>query len=513
MKPLNLIGLVGPGLACFILGFLWLCHNVLTASTQCDYERERAEHAESVINKLQETIDADGKALAEAKKREKNLTFQIKELERKKENFEANQKNQRQELEDKNRGLVYKNLKLEEEAKNLKAMVNTAPSTTKAQYLRGGGKAFGDGVLVGSNMAQLTEATLRADANQGAIGVAVIACRRPFYLQRAMKSVLERRGDSPDQMSKYPIVISQDTYDEKMTDLIQNKYVLTGLAYHLHHQYDPNGLEIASRLGGPRALPHVRIAQHYGFVMDNMFDVFKFKQVIFLEEDVEIAPDFFPYFNSMLPILQNDPKLYCVSAWNDNGYTELVSDERAVYRTDFFGGLGWMMVKKNWNRLRDSWPNSYWDQWMRKPEIRDDRQCIRPEISRAFTFGEEGVSDSQIFKSHLSRISLNTKPVDWASQDLSYLKSATAFEEKLLGWLREAALITVDDLDRHSNHDEKFRILYDHLTYKKVAKHFGLFDTHSKDEIKRSSYRGVIPFSWKGNRIYLYTESWPGSAL
>mmetsp|Transcript_71245 Transcript_71245/g.126909 ORF Transcript_71245/g.126909 Transcript_71245/m.126909 type:complete len:460 (-) Transcript_71245:201-1580(-) len=449
------------------------------------------------------------------KKLEADLRFQIKELNRLKDNFDSDQKNQRQELLDKNRGLIDKNLKLEADKKKLEGMVNTAPPTTKAPYLRGGGRAFGDGVLVGSNQAKLTEETLRAAAKEGAIGVAVLACRRPFYLQRAMKSFLERRGDSPDEMRKYPIVISQDSWDDKMTTIIQEKYILTGLAYHLHHQYDPRGMEIASRLGGPKKLPYVRIAQHYGFVMDNMFDVFKFKQVIFLEEDVEIAPDFFPYFNSMLPVLQNDPNLYCVSAWNDNGYPELVSsDERAVYRTDFFGGLGWMMLKKNWNRIKDRWPSSFWDDFMRQPDVREDRQCIRPEISRAFTFGEEGVGDSQVFKSHLSRISLNTKPVDWASQDLSYVKSDTAFDEKVRGWLREATLITADDIDRHDDANDKLRILYDHISYKKIAKKFGLIDTHvKKDTIRRNSYRGVIPLSWKSNRIYLYTDSWPGSTL
>lgn len=35
---------------------------------------------------------------------------------------------------------------------------------------------------------------------------------------------------------------------------------------------------------------------------------------------------------------------------------------------------------------------SYWDDWMRRPEQRKDRACIRPEISRTRTFGKIGVS-------------------------------------------------------------------------------------------------------------------------
>ncbi|CAN0418559.1 unnamed protein product, partial [Ectocarpus sp. 13 AM-2016] len=42
-------------------------------------------------------------------------------------------------------------------------------------------------------------------------------------------------------------------------------------------------------------------------------------KVIILEEDLEIAPDFFEYFSAMAPLLDSDETLMAVSAWNDNG--------------------------------------------------------------------------------------------------------------------------------------------------------------------------------------------------
>jgi len=39
--------------------------------------------------------------------------------------------------------------------------------------------------------------------------------------------------------------------------------------------------------------------------------------------------------------------------------------------------------------LSTKWPKSYWDDWMRQPTQRRDRACIRPEIGRTKTFGEE----------------------------------------------------------------------------------------------------------------------------
>ena len=43
----------------------------------------------------------------------------------------------------------------------------------------------------------------------------------------------------------------------------------------------------------------------------------------------------FPFFNYFL----------AVSAWNDNGQSKFVSDEKYLYRSDFFPGLGWMMPR------------------------------------------------------------------------------------------------------------------------------------------------------------------------
>ena len=42
-------------------------------------------------------------------------------------------------------------------------------------------------------------------------------------------------------------------------------------------------------------------------------------------------------------------------------------------------------------------------------------------MNRAYTFGEEGESSGQFFKSHLNKIKLNDRPVHFLDMDLSYL--------------------------------------------------------------------------------------------
>lgn len=47
-------------------------------------------------------------------------------------------------------------------------------------------------------------------------------------------------------------------------------------------------------------------------------------------DDMEIAPDFFDYFEATAPILDADESLYAVSSWNDNGQTQFVHDSGKV---------------------------------------------------------------------------------------------------------------------------------------------------------------------------------------
>ena len=92
-----------------------------------------------------------------------------------------------------------------------------------------------------------------------------------------------------------------------------------------------------------------------------------------------------------------------------------------LYRSDFFPGLGWMINAAMWAELGPKWPNGYWDDWLREPAQRKGRATIRPEVSRSYTFGEVGVSQSQFFSKYLATIKLNDVAVPWRTKDLSYV--------------------------------------------------------------------------------------------
>lgn len=351
--------------------------------------------------------------------------------------------------------------------------------------------------------ALLTADRLRSLAADGAIGVAVIVCKRPSYLERTMKAILASHREE----SRFPIVISQDGSHAGMTQLVQSAYVRTGMAHSIQHQHEANAIDVAESLHLSSA-GYVYIAQHFRSAMRTMFDEFGFEQVIFLEEDIEVSKDFFSYFAAMLPVLREDPTLYCVSAWNDNGAKALVSDPRLAYRTDFFPGLGWMLRKSVWEEVRERWPDAYWDEFMRRPDVRLERKCIRPDVSRSYTFGEEGTSEGQFFSDHLSRIKLNSDDVDWASLDLTHLASTSNFEKHLVNSLVAAKQVTLAEADV-APAGSLLRILYsDARNYSTVAEKFGLM-SDEKEGVRRMSYRGVIPFAWRGSRVLLHTKRWP----
>ena len=84
-----------------------------------------------------------------------------------------------------------------------------------------------------------------------------------------------------------------------------------------------------------------------------------------VQDDMQLAPDFFELFAATSPLLDSDPSLYCVSSWNDHGQKQFVADPRRLLRSDFFPGLGWMLTRDVWHDIR----------WIRNPA---DATCQGP---------------------------------------------------------------------------------------------------------------------------------------
>lgn len=54
---------------------------------------------------------------------------------------------------------------------------------------------------------------------------------------------------------------------------------------------------------------YYKIARHYGWALNTVFN-HGFEYVIIVEDDLNVAPDFYEYFLSTYPLLKKDPSLW-----------------------------------------------------------------------------------------------------------------------------------------------------------------------------------------------------------
>ncbi|KAM0825511.1 hypothetical protein ACQ4PT_069507 [Festuca glaucescens] len=344
----------------------------------------------------------------------------------------------------------------------------------------------------------LEKRSLQTLVNKNVVPVAaviIMACNRPDYLQqRTVESILKYQKTVA---SKFPLFISQDGTNGEVK---KKALSYTQITFMQHVDLEPVRTERPGELTA-----YYKIAKHYKWALDALFIKHNFDRVIILEDDMEIAPDFFDYFEAAAKLLDNDKTIMAVSSWNDNGQKQFVHDPKALYRSDFFPGLGWMLTKPTWMELSPKWPKAYWDDWVRLKEVHRDRQFIRPEVCRTYNFGEHGSSMGQFFQQYLEPIKLNDVHIDWNSEDLSYLK-----EDKFLIQFGEdvasaTPLHRSDALLKAHNMNVDVRIQYDDQgDFERIARHFGIFEEW-KDGVPRAAYKGVVVFRYKSSprRIYL----------
>ena len=334
------------------------------------------------------------------------------------------------------------------------------------------------------------------------IAVLVFSCNR-ITVQRCLDQLIKYRPSS----EQFPIVVSEDCQHRQTADVIAR------YGNQIMHIQQPDQSDIKVPPKEKKFKGYFKIARHYGWALDQMFFQLGYDTVIIVEDDLDIAPDFFEYFLGTYPLLVSDNSLWCVSAWNDNGKAGLVDENAAdvLYRTDFFPGLGWMLTRQLWAELSPKWPKSYWDDWIRQPEQRRNRACIRPEISRTRTFGKTGVSNGMFYERHLKYIKLNTEYVYFTKMNLTYLLKDN-YDISFVNQVYQSTVASFSELKNEKvMASGAVRIpYYTRQAYKNTAKQFGLMDDF-RSGVPRTGYRGVVTFFYKGRRVHLApSANWNG---
>lgn len=372
-------------------------------------------------------------------------------------------------------------------------------------------------------------ASVRAPTSQSPIPVIIFAFDRPKYLRLTIDSVI-----AADHLSAlhHPIFVSQSGDDSAVAE------VIASYGTRLRHlQYISQDKERHPEY--PERKRYQIIARHYEFALSQVMDVVEghdlWNRVIMLEDDMDVSPDFFTYFRRLSPLLDTDPSLYCISAWNANGQSWLVASPTALYRTDCFPGLGWMWSRERWSELRE-WTWGYWDDWLIEAAQRKGRSCIYPEINRVYTFGHRGSSSGQFWTRYLKRIRLNSDDTEWDDVDISYL-DGPRYDVWMDGRLRAAVLmnnveeatIAIDEglydavsgtnmsVSSAEMYTQMYRDAAETLPERRVTyrdmdglavlmEDVGLMPDH-KAGLPRASYKGVLHYRHRGVRIWITPEN------
>ncbi|KAM8873869.1 protein O-linked-mannose beta-1,2-N-acetylglucosaminyltransferase 1 isoform 2-T2 [Spinachia spinachia] len=254
------------------------------------------------------------------------------------------------------------------------------------------------------------------------VPVAVIAGNRPNYLYRMLRSLLSAHGVNPQM-----ITVFIDGYYEEPMDVVE----LFGLKGVQHT---------------PISIKNARVSQHYKASLTATFNLHpEANFAIVIEEDLDISIDFFGFLSQTLHLLEEDDSLYCISAWNDQGYEHTAEDPALLYRVESMPGLGWVLKKSLYkDELEPKWPTPEklwdWDMWMRMPEQRKGRECVIPDVSRSYHFGIIGLNMNGYFHEvYFKKHRFNTVPnvqlsnVDSLKQD--------AYEVEIQNLLKEAEVL------------------------------------------------------------------------
>ncbi|CAO4370265.1 unnamed protein product [Caenorhabditis nigoni] len=337
------------------------------------------------------------------------------------------------------------------------------------------------------------------------IPVLVFACNRPAAIRDHLEKLIRLRPSK----DSFPITVSQDCDNAKVADEV--KKFGDQVEYIKHTSGINANIEVPPSYKKRKS--YFYISRHYKLALTHIFSNNSYSTVIITEDDLDIAPDFFSYFSSTRYLLEKDPHLYCVSAWNDNGKLEHIdwNANATLYRSDFFGGLGWMMARRQWEELEPKWPDKFWDDWMREPAQRKGRQCIRPEISRTgmMVHGKKGVSKGQFYAKHLSKIKMSNFSINFEKLNLDYLLPKN-FENKMDKDLADAVLIELKNITSSTWQPKvenmKVKIVYTGKAhFVNIAKKLGIMNEF-RSGIPRTAYNGIVTCFFKKSRLFLVPD-------
>ena len=254
--------------------------------------------------------------------------------------------------------------------------------------------------------------------------VVMLAHARPERLDATLKSLMGVHGIDIEQVH-----VVQDGSDRDVANVVRK--------HGLHLRQLPTCRPTTSRKGITDARG-ARIAAAYKQMLSLAFDELTSDEAILVvEDDMYFSPDLMGFMLAGYAVLRHDPSLWCVSAWNDNGFSGLANSSEApkrMLRTGFFPGLGWLLTRRLYKtELEPAWPAEHWDHWMRSEVVHRTsrgRECIIPQVPRTFHHGVYGTfMDASLHSRYFGRIAHSMDDsLRWPASDFGAIRRAMVSE-------------------------------------------------------------------------------------
>uniref|UniRef100_A0A183C1Y3 Alpha-1,3-mannosyl-glycoprotein 2-beta-N-acetylglucosaminyltransferase n=2 Tax=Globodera pallida TaxID=36090 RepID=A0A183C1Y3_GLOPA len=345
-----------------------------------------------------------------------------------------------------------------------------------------------------SNKVETNETTASELLGECEIPVLVIAAKRAKAIENHLNQLIRLRPSS----AQFPIIVSQDGNDLSVTDAIE-KFVQTAENVQLiRHNHSTDFTKTSA---------YVRISQHYKFALSQVFIEMGFKTIWTLPTTFSLI------------FLLSDICYLKIRPFGNPSIIDWTNGQDKLWRTDFFPGLGWMLAAETWRELAEKWPDAYWDDWLRRPDIRKNRVCIRPEQSRTLhnlQVAGKG-SSGALFKGFLSSIRLPEKRIDFGQMNVAFLRKS-AFDRWLSAELSSSIEIPLQIVLQNSignlsilleskERKKSLSVIYkDPREFRQLSKKFNLM-ADIRSGMARTAYYGVVPFYQEGIQLFAVHKS------
>ncbi|CAL4156680.1 unnamed protein product, partial [Meganyctiphanes norvegica] len=264
---------------------------------------------------------------------------------------------------------------------------------------------------------------------------------------------------------------------------------------------------------------NVNIAQHMAFTLEHVFLQFpEVDKAIILEDDLQLAPDFIPFFQQTASLLDDDPHLLCVNAYNLNAFPHTSYDPSRLYRVHSVPAYGWM-VRRTWaNKMLDHWPNATqdvdWDLYLRNSEngLPGNWDIIIPEVPRTKHRGGGGSHSSGLVQERFfNQQTLNMKVNVTMDIESSAVSDSQLYFHHHMNIIDSAKVLNITQHPCEVNPlptyktNESYVIYINQTTesdkcstYFVLAACFGINEMDSRENLQL-----MFTFPFYGNQVYL----------